>query len=88
MSVCLPDCMLDICYASNSSPFCPIIILNLSNPPFLPSTAPKDESSALAQTALAAYQYELKKMSLRAVNFLLVNPGKKVLSSHHIVIHI
>ena len=38
----------------------------------------QDESSALAQTALAAYQYELKKMSLRAVNFLLVNPGKKV----------
>lgn len=42
----------------------------------------QDESSALAKSALAAYQYDLKKMSLRAVNVLLVNPGKKVRRLH------
>jgi acetyl-CoA carboxylase/biotin carboxylase 1 len=38
----------------------------------------EDVSSALAKSALADYQFELKRMNLRAVNFLLVNPGKKV----------
>ena len=57
-------------YYSSFPPF----LFNLSSLPF----SSQDESSALAQTALSAYQYELKKMSLRAVNFLLVNPGKKV----------
>ena len=46
---------------------------------------PQDESSALAKSALAAYQYDLKKMSLRAVNVLLVNPGKKVRSYLHAI---
>jgi acetyl-CoA carboxylase/biotin carboxylase 1 len=38
----------------------------------------EDTSSALAQTSLASNKSALKKMNLRAVNFLLVNPGKKV----------
>jgi len=38
----------------------------------------EDTSSALAKKTLDDYQFELKRMNLRAVNFLLVNPGKKV----------
>ena len=38
----------------------------------------EDDCSSVAEKSLAPYHFELKKMNLRAVNFLLVNPGKKV----------
>ena len=82
----LSACLHNYC-KNKSSSCCQSGNLNLSKTPFLPLPAPQDESSALAQTALAAYQFELKRMSLRAVNFLLVNPGKKVMPSSHIAIH-
>jgi hypothetical protein len=60
------------------------MIYSSSHPLYLSPSFPhlQDESSALAKSALAAYQYDLKKMSLRAVNVLLVNPGKKVRCAH------